>query len=179
MRKRKLSPGSPGYVDRNDEALNALQRAHELNPNDVYVLQLLGACEVAVGMVPQAIEHLTQALRNSPRGPWSGNITSLISWAYFFVKDYAGGRQWALRALTELPNLHSALANLVSHNVGLGEIEQAKTALDVVRKLTPAFVESRLNGDFYTGTAEDRKRSHVFWRIAAGLEDPSAADALR
>jgi hypothetical protein len=26
---------------------------------------------------------------------------------------------------------------------------------------------------------EDRRRTHVFLRIAAGLEDPGAADALR
>jgi adenylate cyclase len=159
--------------------LNDLQRAHELNPNDVFVLQLLGACEVAVGLASEGVVHLTQALRNSPRGPWSANIASLLSWAHFFTKDYGSGRQWASRALNEFPNLQGALANLVSHCVGLGEIEQAKTALEAARRLAPAFVESRLNGNYYNGTPEDKKRLHVFWRVAAGLEDPSAADAMR
>lgn len=172
-------PGTPGQIDRNDEALSDLQRAHELNPNDVFVLQLLGFCEAAIGLLPEAIGRLTQALRNSPRGPWSPNTASLLSTAYFFAKDYVNGSQWALRALNESPNLYSAQTNLAANYVGLGELDKAKTALEAARRIAPEFIESRLNGSFYSGRPEDRKRHHVFLRIAAGLEDPSAADALR
>ena len=172
-------PGTPGHIDHNDEALNDLQRAHELNPNDVQVLWVLGICEVAVGLVSQGIERLTQALRTSPRGPWSANIEGLLSWAHFYAKNYAAGRQWALRALTGSPNLYSAHMSLAVHCVGLGEISQAKNAFEAVRRIAPDFVASRLSGGFYTGSAEDRERHQLFLRIAAGLEDPSAANALR
>jgi adenylate cyclase len=63
--------------------------------------------------------------------------------------------------------------------VGLAEIDKAKAAFDSVRRIAPEFIQSRLEGFAPFRKAEDRERYSVFVRIAAGLEDPSAADALR
>jgi hypothetical protein len=59
---------------------------------------------------------------------------------------------------------------------GLGEIEKAKTAMAEARRVGPEFVDRHLAGDLY---GQFRGREWVFARIAAGLEDPNAAEALR
>ena len=58
-------------------------------------------------------------------------------------------------------------------------IRQAKAAQENLRRIPPEFVESRLKGLSMLRKPDDRDRQAVFMRIAAGLEDPSAADALR
>jgi hypothetical protein len=63
--------------------------------------------------------------------------------------------------------------------VGLGDIEQAKSALLEARRLAPRFVDARTDGVAVYRRAEDRKRSVTFLRIAAGLDPPEAAQALR
>ena len=47
------------------------------------------------------------------------------------------------------------------------------------QRLVPELIQSRLNGVVPFRKAEDRQRLTTFLRIAAGLEDPSAAEALR
>jgi hypothetical protein len=63
--------------------------------------------------------------------------------------------------------------------VGLCEIDKAKAAIDRARCIAPEFVQAMLEGGFPLRKVEDQKRFSVFLHIAAGLEAPSAADALR
>ena len=72
--------------------------------------------------------------------------------------------------------LHGHLAMSL---VGLGDIAAAEVACAKARRLAPARVERGLNGRFIYRKPEHLRRATTFLRIAAGLEDPSAADALR
>jgi len=54
-----------------------------------------------------------------------------------------------------------------------------KAAFEAARRLAPEYIQQRLDGLSYYRNAEHRQRGTLFLRIAAGLEDPSAADALR
>jgi hypothetical protein len=47
------------------------------------------------------------------------------------------------------------------------------------QRLAPEYVKSRLEGTWWYARPEDRRRAITFFRIAAGLEDPTAAEALR
>ena len=60
--------------DRYPSALADVHKAHTLNPNDPGVLRFLAMLEVQVGEGHQAIEHLHQALRLSPRQSRSHEI---------------------------------------------------------------------------------------------------------
>ncbi len=162
-----------------DEALDNMRRAHELNPNSMIVLHGLGYIEAAAGYPKQAIEHLHQALRMSPRDPVRSNMYMLLSLAYFFAKDYVNALEHASMALREAPNMPPAHGNQALAYVGLGDIEHAKAALEAARRLAPAFVQGRLDGEMLCRDPEHRNRCTTFYRIAAGLEDLSAADALR
>ena len=60
--------------------------------------------------------------------------------------------------------------------VGVGEIGKAKAMFETLQKVAPEYVRTRLEGTWAYGRPEDRRRATTFVRIAAGLEDPSAAD---
>jgi adenylate cyclase len=84
-----------------------------------------------------------------------------------------------LRALNDKPGMIQPLAVLASCYVGANEIAKARAAFAEGQRRAPEFFKSRLEGNSFRARPEDRKRGTTFLRIAAGLEDPSAADALR
>jgi len=69
--------------------------------------------------------------------------------------------------------------SLAMNLVGLGDIAAAKDAFAQVRRLAPAFVELALVGRSLYRKPDHQRRVTAFMRVAAGLGDPSASDALR
>lgn len=69
--------------------------------------------------------------------------------------------------------------------VGLGDIDKAREVLEVVRRLAPeaGHVRPKTKGAGATKETDRgavaRQRYQTFLRVAAGLEDPSAADPFR
>jgi adenylate cyclase len=165
--------------DRYPDALLDIRRARQLNPNDVEVLRVLAALETGVGEAEQAIVHAQQALRLNPRDPFSYGTFNLLAFATFGAKQYAECIGWALRALNNMPGMIQVLDMKVAGLVGMGEVDKAKTAFETLQKLAPEYARSRLEGTTLYGRTEDRARFQTFLRIAAGLEDPSAAEPLR
>ena len=164
--------------NRYPDALADARRAHQLNPNDVEVLRILAALETGVGEPEEAIVHAQQVLRLSPRDPYSHITFGLLAFVTFGAKQYAECVDWASRALNNMPSMTQIRFNKVVGLVGTGEIDKAKTAFAALQRLAPK--GSRLEDvESLFGRAEDRTRWQTFLRIAAGLEDPSAADALR
>jgi tetratricopeptide (TPR) repeat protein len=162
-----------------DDALANLRRAHELNPNDALTLLNLGYGEAFCGNPQQGIGYLTGWLRISPQDPLTYRAYSNLGIANFLARNYEETVKWALLANRDAPEypfpyIHSALAY-----VGLAEIDKATAALDRLRRIAPEFIQARLKDPIRFRKHEDRERFTVFLRIAAGLEDPSAADALR
>jgi adenylate cyclase len=168
-----------GQLDRYPEALMDAHRAHELNPNDTFVLRLLGTLEAAVGQHEQALEHGQQVLRLNPRQSRNHMAYNLMAYASFGAKRYREGVDWASRALNHMPRYAPAHYNGVVCLVGSGEVAKANVAFDLGQKLAPEYFRSRLDGASSYAREADRMRAVTFLRIAAGLEDPSAAEALR
>ncbi len=162
-----------------DEALANLRRAHELNPNDAIALFALGWGEIVFGNPHQGIDYLTRVLRLSPHDPSTYIVHSLLGIACFFAQDYEKALHWVLLANREAPDYPLPHLYFTLTYVGLGEIDKAKAALDRARRIAPEFIQARLEGKWPFRKGETRERLSVFLRIAAGLEDPSAADALR
>jgi adenylate cyclase len=166
-------------LDRFPDALRDARRAHEMNPNDAYVLRILAIVETHVGEHEQAIKHLHQVLRLTPRDPYSYQTYNQLAFASFGAKLYAEGIDWAARALNEMPRHLAANGNRVLCLVGTGEIDKAKAAFNAAYGLAPEFFRTRLEGFSVFARPANRQRTIIFMRVAAGLEDPSAADALR
>lgn len=166
--------------DRYPEALVDARRAHEMNPNDTFALRILGACEAFSGETDSGIEHLQQVMRLNPRNPRGFTIYHDLGAAYFIAKRYADSIDWAARALRERPSMPSSHFHVVLDLVGLGKIGQAKAMFEALQRVAPSEVLSvRLEGSWTFGRSEDRRRATIFLRVAAGLEDPSAADEVR
>jgi adenylate cyclase len=176
---RAMIPIYGTLLDRYPDALRDARRAYEMNPNDAYVLRILAIVETHVGEHEQAIKHLHQVLRLTPRDPHSYQTYNQLAFASFGAKRYAEGIDWAARALNEMPRHLAANGLRVLCLVGAGEIDKAKTAFNAAYELAPEFFRTRLEGFSVLARREDRQRGTIFYRVAAGLEDPSAADVLR
>jgi tetratricopeptide (TPR) repeat protein len=169
-----------GQLDRYAGALADVHRAHEMNPNDTLVLLILAYLEAAVGEPERAIEHGQKILRLNPRDARSHMTFHMLSFASFGARQYAEGVRWASQAIQDKPRMVTSHLNLVTCLVGMREIGKAKAAFTPAQALAPPDYFSRRLGDVSPySRSEDRTRNETFLRIAAGLEDPSAAEALR
>jgi TolB-like protein/cytochrome c-type biogenesis protein CcmH/NrfG len=166
-------------LDRYPDALADARRAYEMNPNDDVVLRTLANYEIVTGEPQRAIERLHRITRLNPRDSHAHMTYNSLAFASFAAKQYAEGVHWASRALNEMPSLAYAYHSLAVCLVGLGEIDKAKAAFATGQKLAPEYFRIKAEGGSSLARAEDRKRSVTFLRVAAGLEDPGAADAVR
>jgi len=164
--------------DRIDEALASAQLSYELNPHSMAALTALSFIEIVSGEPESAIEHLLEALRLSPRDPLRPTVLLNLAMASGCARRYADGVNYATLGIREAPGFAPLYAHLAVNHVGLGEIAKARAALDEATRIAPGQVERSLAG-FMFRKPEHQRRGTTFLRIAAGLEDPTAADALR
>ena len=166
--------------DRYADGLADVRRAHEMNPNDTTILQLLANLEATIGDPERAIEIGRAILRLNPRDSHSHTIYVLLAFSCAAASRYAEGVEWALRARHDRPRMVQPWTNLVICLVGVGEIDKARVALEELRAVAPDAVDRLLTGEQSPDSRpKNRDRQRVFARIAAGLEDPSAAEAFR
>ncbi|MFO1158477.1 MAG: adenylate/guanylate cyclase domain-containing protein [Reyranellaceae bacterium] len=168
-----------GELDRYPDALADARRAHDINPNDAFILRILGDLEAGIGEYQRAIEHLNRVLRLSPRDPHSHLTHSALAFASFGAKQYEDGIRSSRLAINDKPTMLPPRANLAVCLIGAGEVETAKAAFKAGQELSPEFFKVRLEGNWQYARPEDRSRATTFLRIAAGLEDASAAELLR
>jgi tetratricopeptide (TPR) repeat protein len=153
-------------------------------PSRIYgspmILRVLAALEAGMGEPERAIEHGHECLRLNPRDHRSYSTHVLLSFACFAAKRYVEGIGWSSRALNALPGSPSAHLNLAVCLVGAGDAERARGVFAAGQRLAPEFFKMRLEGksSLYR-QPDDRVRLQTFLRIAAGLEDPTAAAAFR
>jgi TolB-like protein/class 3 adenylate cyclase len=162
-----------------DDGLADARRAHELNPNDTFILLIVALGEVGVGEHESAIGHAQQTLRLNPLQSWTHQTYNALAFASFGARRYAEGIRWASRAINDMPSWLPPHTNLARCLVGVGEIEKAKAAFLAAQKLAPERIKKMVDGLSSYGLAEDNRRAVTFLRIAAGLEDPSAAATLK
>jgi adenylate cyclase len=167
------------YSGQPDEGLAELRRAHELNPNDARLLAALGFAE-AIGGNPEAgLEHTSNSLRLSPRDPWRYGILNYLGWVHFCARNYSDGARAAQASVAHMLDYPPASLCLAANLVGLGALDEARREISLLRQTAPQFLDARLAGQSMISHPQFRDRLTVFLRIAAGLEDPNKANALR
>jgi len=201
MRAIAIGPSSPVHAMRAlllafapgggrwDEARMEAERAWRLNPQDVFALAPCGYVLANAGQPSEGIRLLERALRINPRDPRAFFLYANLANAHLAAREYAKGLEWARRATGSAPDYGEAYLHTAGLYVGLGDIGKAKSAFERARALAPEYVQylvqrrSRAEtpnpSEPVDGGTEFRRRFHIFLRIAAGLEDASAADALR
>jgi adenylate cyclase len=165
--------------ERYGDALADARRANELNPNDTFALYVLGLLELYTGDPGGAIEHGKRIVRLNPLDR-HGHLTHvMLASSCFMARRYAEGLEWAMRARMDNERLFLGRLNAMYCFVGLGEIGKAKAEFSAAREISPGWIKAVLDGRSSWARPEDRLRELTFLRVAADLEDPSAADALR
>ncbi|MBI3198912.1 MAG: adenylate/guanylate cyclase domain-containing protein [Rhodospirillales bacterium] len=167
-----------GDRDRIDDALASARTSYDLNPHAMASLTALSFVETVSGDPDSAVEHLLAALRLSPRDPQRPTVFLNLAMASGCAGRYADGVTYATLGIREAPGFAPLYAHLAVNYVGLGEIDKARAAVAESSRIAPGQVERSLAGFMYR-KPEHQRRGTTFLRIAAGLDDPAAADALR
>ncbi|MDK3075891.1 winged helix-turn-helix domain-containing protein [Sedimentitalea sp. JM2-8] len=159
--------------------LPELRQAHEMNPNCAVTLCWLGIYEAINGNADIGVPLAEAGIRRSPRDPARGSMLCALGFAQFAARNYAATAECAEAALAESANGTTPLILGTIAYVGLGQIEKAAETFRRVQRIAPKLVEARLSGRWLSANPDYLTRAHTFFRIAAGLAPPQAADALR
>lgn len=168
-----------GFDGQDAAALATLRAAHDINRNHVVGLGFLGMYEAWAGNHKIGVDYALEAFRLSPRDPNRHQLLVLLSFTYFANQQDAEALEIAEIAMHELPDRPVPYLLLALTQVGLGHIEAAKAAFVRLQTLAPELAKARLAGQWLTTNPVYLKRALTFLRVAAGLESPEAADALR
>lgn len=162
-----------------DAGLPELRQAHEMNPNCAVTLAWLGLYEGFHGDAERGVPLAEAALRRSPRDPARGSLLAALGFALFAMRNYAAAAEAAEAALAEASGGATPLILAAIAWVGAGQIDRATAAFKTVEQLAPTLVKARLSGRWLSSNPDYLARADMFFRIAAGLAPPDAADALR
>jgi len=159
--------------------LQDLERAHELNPNAALCLCSLGYFQALAGDAAIGIDRIRRAIRLSPRDIAHAAMHKDLALACVVGRRYAEGLPPALLATGEAPSMAPAQATLALVQVGLGDIAAARQTADRLRQIAPSHLAVRVEKGWPCQRADDAYRLLTLIRVAAGLEDCAAAQALR
>lgn len=172
--------GQLHLMNRNVEAgLPELRLAHEINPNCALTLCWLGFYEAINGDADKGVQLAKAGLRRSPRDPMRGSMLCAVGFAQFAARDYATAAETAEAALAEAAHGVTPLILATIAWIGAGRIGRAAETFRKVETIAPRLAAARLSGQWLSSHPDYRSRAHTFFRVAAGLARPEAADALR
>lgn len=155
------------------DAISALRRARELNPNDAHGQYALGFGELAAGEDSAAIECFERALRLSPRDPQAHMFQSGLALGHVARGDYAEALRAARRSVDAAPQYPLGRLVMAIAYGGLGEADLARSSLNAARRISPDYVERLVeNRTIVHRNPRLRERALPFVRLAAGLPDP-------
>ena len=137
-----------------------------------------GNTEQWLGNFQGSLEPLLLALRIGPRDPDRWRAQILLADAHLCLKDYAAALEQSNLGLSTAPNFGFLHMDAAMAHAGLGDIEAARNAFATAMQLVPQVISNRLEEGMPTRDAAIRQHTRMLLRVAAGLEDPSAADAL-
>ena len=162
-----------------ETGLSELRQAHEMNPNCSTTMAWLGLYEALHGNPVRGVPLSESALRHSPRDPARGSHLATLGFAQFASRDYEAAAASAKFALAEAAGSVVPLVLSTIANVAVGRMDLAVEAYQKLETIAPTLVEARLSGRWLATNPDYFDRAHLFFRIAAGLEPPEAAENLR
>ena len=157
------------WTHRSDRAISSFQQAIDLNPSYAAAYVLLGQMRLYRGDAEQAVALAEQGIRLSPKDSRLFIWLPALAGAHYQLKRYekaidAGWRSWMLNR-----NWPAGLRYVVAGLAQLGRVEEAKAALEDLKRLNPdlGFVEANLRRLYVDQSAID----HVLDGLrAAGFE---------
>jgi len=158
-----------GMSRRVDEAVVELEKALALNPNFAVAYTYLGFFLAYLGRGREALQKTDAAERLNPRGLFPGVNSLCRAVAHFSAREYVDAVSYARKAVLESPGIVTGYRMLVVNCALAGEIDQARTALEAVKRLQPD-VSLRWVSE-YAPFADTRQRQEYIEAFRrAGLE---------
>jgi adenylate cyclase len=137
-----------------DAALDAANRAIELNPYDMGARGVLGICHLVIGEHRKAIELFSAAVQrgnSDPRYQWA----SLNAFSHYLLRQYDAALSWAREALYLNPNHLQVLALRAAALAQLGRAAEAAKAAEVLQDNFPGITVERHLRNFHWKTPGD------------------------
>ena len=116
-------------LSRHEEAIVALERAVELNPNCSVACGSLGTALGLVGRVDEAIANQQIAIRSNPRDPSIFFRFSGMALAHYLAGRYDTAVEWASKAVHLMPQWHVGQFLLIASHVRADRQAQARAAV--------------------------------------------------
>jgi TolB-like protein/class 3 adenylate cyclase/Tfp pilus assembly protein PilF len=131
-------------------ALDAFDRAVQLDPNSARAYAQKANQLVMVGRPKQAPPLVLKAIALSPRDPYAGSFYWVIGRAYFVMQDYDDAIVWLRKAVEVRPNVWYSRAYLIAAAAHLGQQEQpeARAALSDYNEKFSGYTVQRIR-DLY------------------------------
>lgn len=127
-----------------DGGIALLDRAIFLNPNLASAWFLGGFLRTWHGECESAIEHFERAMRLSPVDPELYRMQAGIAMAHLFAGRIERASAWAERSYSNLPSFLMVVALIAATRALGGRQEDAKRAIEEVRKLAPGLRVSNI-----------------------------------
>ena len=138
-----------------DLGIAALDRAVMLNPNLAAAWFIGGYLRVWHGETDSAVEQFDRALRLSPLDPETYRMQAGMAMAHLFAGRIEAASSWAEKALRDLPSFLLAVAIVAaSHALG-SRLDEARRAMEHLRKLDPTLRIANLRDWLPIHRAED------------------------
>ena len=149
-----------------DSGIPYVDRALMLNPNLATAWWLSGWLRAYRGEPDVAVEHLAHAMRLSPLDPEMFRMQAGTAFAHLLAGRFDDALSWADKVLRDFPNFLPAVSTIAVTNALSGHMEEARRAVQHLRRLYPALRVSNLKNWFLNSSP--RRFRQVVRRLATG-----------
>jgi adenylate cyclase len=153
-----------------DTAIAHFRKAIELNPNFALAYGYLSLQLAYAGEAEAAIEAGHKAIRLSPRDPELFHFHTAISTAHFVDENYTEAVKWANKVMAERPESPAWRRVLAASLAQLGQIEEARRAMEGLLSITPGATATLLRNIIYFKRPADFDR-YIEALCKAGLPE--------
>lgn len=126
------------------EAIRVGEEAVLRGPEDAEVYQVLGRAHLSAGELPASILRFQQAVHLDPE---HGHALNNLGFAYLRAGEDGKAADVLSRAASLLPHVAYVHNNLGVAYERLGRVEDARAAYATATRLSPRYVQARVNGD--------------------------------
>jgi TolB-like protein/class 3 adenylate cyclase/Tfp pilus assembly protein PilF len=146
-----------GFWGDYDRALAVLEKAARLNVNGSQERSSLGwVMNYACVEPDSAILHFERAIRLSPRDPEIGLVLGGIAMAHLIAGRYADSLLFSQKSVDESPRYTSSHRIKIASLVGLGRLQDARTAAAALLTIDPDFTISKRLPHYRDGSFQKR-----------------------
>ena len=143
------------------DAVQILERSHELDPNSAWTMGLLAFALTCCDRADEAIPYLSNALRLSPRDAAAHWYLVMLSWSYLQLGQFDDAAREAQRSINAFSGWAITWATLAITRAGLGQMDDAKEALDTARSLDQSSTQDGYVKFFGYVVRDDKGRADI------------------